>query len=140
MKTKFSSLVKIKHSKMQESELELQKANARLKKAKKELQKSTSDLNQLQTPTNGNMQEFLAQRTLQEAQQRLIQKNEQWVEFETKEVEYARQQFQKDMIEYEKFKYLEDEEIKKILKKLAIEESKQLDEVAIMTYKQKEAI
>ena len=120
---------------MQESELELQKANARLKKAKEELQKSISDLNQLQTPTNGNMQEFLAQRTLLDAQLKLIQKNKDWVAYEERQVEFCRKKFQEDLKEYEKFKYLESEEIKKILKKQAIEESKRLDEVAIMTFK-----
>ena len=42
------------------------------------------------------------------------------------------------MIEYEKFKYLELEEMKKAIKKQKIEEIKQLDEVALMTYGQKD--
>ena len=41
------------------------------------------------------------------------------------------------MIEYEKFKYLDLQEIKKIIKKQKMLEAKELDEVALMTYARK---
>jgi len=41
------------------------------------------------------------------------------------------------MIEHEKFKYLEFEEIKKALKIKAIQEAKDLDEIALMTHVRK---
>ena len=140
MKTKFSSLVKIKHSKMQESELELQKATKRVQNAKDELSKSITELQTLQSPQSGNMQDFLAQRTLVDAQLRLIEKNRAWVAYEETQLKAFQEQYKKDMIEYEKFKYLESLEIEKIQKELAKKEAKRLDEVAIMRYKQKEAV
>jgi flagellar biosynthesis chaperone FliJ len=42
------------------------------------------------------------------------------------------------MIEYEKFKYLEVQEIEKVLKAQKIAEVKRLDEVALMTFGKKE--
>ena len=140
MKTRFSSIVKYKHSKMKEDEANLQKALARLQNAKAELARSIDDLQKLDAPNKGNMQNFLASRTLRDAQFRLIQKNEEWVAFEEAQVEAAREELKKSMIEYEKFKYLEAEEIKKMQKELALKESKRLDELAMISYNQKEAV
>jgi flagellar biosynthesis chaperone FliJ len=125
---------------MQESELELQKALKKLQNAKNELEKSIKDLEKLKSPKNGNMQEFLAQRTLLDAQLRLIEKNRDWVAYEETQLKAIQEQYKKDMIEYEKFKYLQAQEVEKIKKKLALQESKRLDEVAIMRYKNEEAI
>ena len=140
MKTRFSSIVKYKHSKMKEDEATLQKALARVQNAKEELARSIAGLEELQTPQEGNMQNFLASRSLLDAQFRLIEKNKEWVAFEEAQVEAAREELKKSMIEYEKFKYLEAEEIKKMQKALALKESKRLDELAMISYNQKEAI
>jgi flagellar biosynthesis chaperone FliJ len=140
MKNRFAALVKYKHSIVQTSEAELQKANVRLYKAKLELQKSLEDLEKLPNPTKGNMQEFLASRSIADAQMRLIEKNRDWVAFEEKQVEAAKEQLKADTIEYEKYKYLQSQEIQKLKKQQAIAEAKQLDEVALMTFNQKEAV
>ncbi len=140
MKTRFSSIVKYKHSKMQEDEATLQKALARLQNAKEELVRSIAGLEELQAPREGNIQNFLASRSLLDAQFRLIEKNKEWVAFEEAQVEAAREELKKSMIEYEKFKYLEAEEIKKMQKALALKESKRLDELAMISFNQKEAI
>ena len=140
MKTRFSSIVTYKYSKMQEDEVALQKALARLQNAKEELARSIAGLEELQTPQEGNIQNFLASRLLFDAQFRLIEKNKEWVAFEDSQVIAAREQLKQSMIEYEKFKYLEAEEIKKMQKMLASKESKRLDDLAIISYNQKEAI
>jgi len=125
---------------MQEDEATLQKALARLQNAKEALQHSIDELQQLQAPEEGNMQNFLALRSLLDAQFRLIEKNKEWVAFEEAQVEAAREALRQSMIEHEKFKYLEAEEIKKMQKALALKESKRLDELAMISYNQKEAI
>ena len=125
---------------MQESEAALQKALARLQSAKEALQNSIKDLQQLEAPHDGSMQNFLASRSLLDAQFRLIEKNKEWVAFEESQVEAAREELKKSMIEYEKFKYLEAEELKKMQKALEREESKRLDELAMIGFNQKEAI
>lgn len=139
MKTRFSPIVKLKHSKMQEEEANLQKAMQRLRSAEAELKRSIAELENLKEPKQGDMQSFLASRTLIDAQFRLIEKNKGWVAFEQTQIEAQREVLKKAILEYEKFKYLESEEIKKIQKELARKEAKRLDEVALIGFNQKEA-
>jgi len=137
MKTRFSSLVTIKKSSMDKSEKVVQDANKDLKSASSALEISYGSLNDIDTPKNGPMSQLLATRTLFDSQRGLIKHNQEWVAFATTQLESAKYQLKLDMIEYEKFKYLELEEIKKIIKKRKIEEAKGLDEVALMTFTRK---
>ncbi len=137
MKTRFSPIVKLKHSKVQEEEATLQQALSRLQNAKEALAQSIEELESLKEPTTGDMQSFLAARTLLDAQFRLIEKNENWVAFEEAQVEACQEALKNATIEYEKFKYLESEEIKKIKKALSLKEAKRLDELAMIGFNQK---
>ena len=138
MKTRFSSLVTLKKNTMQKSEQVVQKANIDLNRAKRALELSYNSLNEIDTPTSGNISDLLAQRTLLSSQRGLINHNTDWVGYAQKQLELSKQQLKLDMIEHEKFKYLELEEIKKIIKEQKIKEAKQLDEVALMTFGQKD--
>ena len=137
MKTRYTSLVTLKKSTMQKSERVLQSANADLNSAVMTLQLSYDSLKDVDTPQNGLMLDMLASRTLLESQRGLIQHNKEWVNFAKTQVTQAKEQLKSDMIEYEKFNYLELEEIKKKLKEIKIQEAKDLDEVALMTHFQK---
>jgi len=141
LKTRFTSLVHVKKNIMQKSERLLQQANANLNKAKKALQDSLAFLQEISLPSHGKIAEFLANRALLDAQRTVIQHNEEWLAYTKNEVQQAKEQLKKDMIEYEKYKYLEYEEIQKVLKEIKIQEAKDLDEVALMTFtnKNKEA-
>ena len=137
MKTRFSSLVALKKSAMEKSEQSLQAANADFNSASMALQQSYQSLEDVSLPQSGTMADMLAMRTLFDSQRELIQHNKEWVEFAQDQVNQAREQLKTDMIEHEKFKYLEVEEIKKILEERKLKESKDLDEVALMTYSKK---
>ncbi len=137
MKTRFSSLVKLKKSNMQKSERVVQQANADLNSASMALQLSYNSLEEVESPKTGTMVELLASRTLLDSQRGLIEHNKEWVDFAKKQVERAKEQLKRDMIEHEKFKYLELQEIKKEIQKKKLLEAKELDEVALMTYKEK---
>jgi len=137
LKTRYTSLVSLKKNSMQKSERAVQSANADLNNASIELELSYQTLQQLQTPQTGNMQEMLASRSLLTSQRGVINHNHEWVSYAQEQVLTAKEQFKKDMIEHEKFKYLELQEIKKILKAKKIQEMKDLDEVALMTYTNK---
>lgn len=141
MKTRFTSLVHVKKNMMQKSEHIVQQANENYKKAQEALRGSLSDLQNITLASHGKIAQLLANRTLIEAQRAIIQHNQEWLEYANKELQEAKEQLKKDMIEYEKYKYLEYEEIQKALKKMKIQESRDLDEVAVMTYtnKNKEA-
>ena len=139
MKTRFSSLVGLKKSAMDRSERVVQSANADLNSAAMALQLSYTTLDTIETPNSGTMSQMLASRLLLGSQRDLIVHNQDWVSFAQKQVESAKGQLKLDMIEHEKFKYLELIEIKKILKKIKIQEAKELDEIALMTYGRKDS-
>ena len=134
MKTRFSSLVNVKKNTMQQSESAFQKANAVFLNAEDALKTSTKQLQELAPPTDGQISNFLAHRALLDVQRALITHNQEWVAFSQTEMQKAKEQLKFDTIEYEKFKYLEFEEQKKLIKEAKIKEAKDLDEIALMTY------
>ena len=137
MKTRYTPLVKLKKSTMDKSETLVQKASADLNSASTALSVSYSSLDDIQTPSKGSINDLLASRSLFASQRNLIDNNKKWVSFAEGQVNIAKEQLKIDMIEYEKFKYLEFEEIKKALKEKKIQEAKDLDEIALMTYDKK---
>ena len=137
MNTRFSSLVKIKKSEMQKKERSVQSANANLKSALDALALSQNAIYDIQTPTQGFMSGFLQTRTLLESSRHLIKHNQEWTEYAQNQVDIAKEELKKSMIEYEKFNYLELEEIKKVLQAQRLEEAKSLDEVALLTHQRK---
>ncbi|SFV62012.1 hypothetical protein MNB_SM-5-849 [hydrothermal vent metagenome] len=137
MKTRFSSLVNVKKNTMQKSESALQKANAAFLNAQEALATSLQQLQDFTPPTDGQIANFLAHRTLLDAQRAVIAENEERVRVSKDAMQKAKEQLQLDTIEYEKFKYLEFEEQKALLKKLKIKEAKDLDEIALMTFANK---
>lgn len=137
MKTRFSPLVKIKKNSMQKSEQVLQKANSNLNSATMALELSYNSLKDVEPPNRGTMSEMLASRTLLSSQRELISHNKKWVTFAASQVSEAKKQLKLDMIEHEKFQYLELQEIKQELQKRKLKEAKELDEIALMTYTEK---
>lgn len=135
MKTRFTSLVKLKKSSMQKSEQALQQANTNLNSATLALETSYNSLNDITTPKSGKIGDILASRVLFNSQRGIISHNKNWLEFAKNQMHEAKERLKLDMIEYEKFNYLELQEIKQELTKRKIAEAKDLDEVALMTYK-----
>ena len=142
MKTRYTSLLSVKKNIMQKSERVLQRGNANLNNAQIALQLSFESLDEIDSPKIGRISDFLSSRMLLDTQRSVIRHNEEWVGFAKKEIKNAKEQLKLDMMEYEKFNYLELEEINKVLKLRKIAEAKELDEIARMTYsnnKKKEA-
>ncbi|MBC8237626.1 MAG: flagellar FliJ family protein [Helicobacteraceae bacterium] len=137
MKTRYSSLVTLKKSAVQGSEQALQSANATLNTATMELQLAYDLLDSIKSPQTGSISQLTSSRSLMESQRGVIKHNQEWVYFAKEQVELAKMKLKADMIEYEKFHYLELEEVKKKLKEIKIQEAKDLDEVALMTYSKK---
>jgi flagellar biosynthesis chaperone FliJ len=137
MKTKFTSLVTVKKNSLQKSERLVQSANVTLDNAKAALDLAIKSLDDLDSPLNGSMSDFLASRTLLDTTRANIQHNREWVQYATTQLNGAKEQLKFDMIEYEKFNYLDLQEIKKILQEQKFLEAKELDEVALMTHTRK---
>jgi len=125
---------------MQKSERVVQKANADLNSAAMALQISYDCLKDVEPPQSGTMGDFLASRTLLDSQRGIIKHNNQWVGYAKNQVKIAKEQLKSDMIDFEKFKYLEMQDIEKELKKKKLQEAKDLDEVALMTHSRKNKI
>ncbi|HUH43083.1 MAG TPA: flagellar export protein FliJ [Sulfurimonas sp.] len=134
MKSRFTPLVKIKKSAMQRSEQFMQRANVNLYSASTALELSYGSLKNVDSPQKGSMSEMLASRALLASQREVINHNKEWVAFAKNQVIQAKTQLKTDMIEYEKFQYLELQEIKAELKKISVKEAKDLDEIALITY------
>jgi flagellar export protein FliJ len=134
VKTRYSPLVKLKKSTMDKSERLVQQKNMDLNNALKALEDSYEYLEGISQPSSGNITDLLASRSLLSSQRGLIDNNKNWVNFARNQLEASKEQFKKDMIEYEKYKYLEVQEIKKHQKEIKIKESKALDEIALMTF------
>jgi len=134
MQTRFTSLVKLKKSTMQKSERIVQKANANLNSASTALEVSYNSLKDIEVPTIGSVGDMLASRALLNSQRDIIQHNKEWVGFAKEQVLQAKEKLKSDMIDFEKFKYLELQEINKEIKRQKIQEAKNLDEVALMTF------
>ena len=137
MKTRFSALVSVKKNAMQKSERVVQNANKNLQNATEALRESLVELQKIPAPQQGFISDFLANRTLLDTQRALIAHNEAWVAYAKKELAEAQEQLKAAMIEYEKFNYLELQEIEKILYAKKVQEAKDLDEVALMTHSRK---
>lgn len=138
MKTRYTSLVSVKKNIMQKSERVLQTKNSMLHNAQEALQKSIKTLKEIQPPQQGRVSDFLSNRALLDSQRLLIKHNEEWLAFAQKEVEAAKEQLKRDMIEYEKYQYLEFQEIEALKKQQKIKEAKELDEIALITHGVKE--
>ena len=134
MKSRFTPLVKLKKNTMQKSEQFLQKANGNLNSATIALDLSYKSLKDVEPPKSGKMGDMLASRVLLDSQRELINHNKEWVRFASNQVEQAKKQLKADMLEHEKFQYLELQEIKQEIKKRQRAEAKSLDEIALMTY------
>nr|WP_321266861.1 flagellar export protein FliJ [uncultured Sulfurimonas sp.] len=134
MKTRFTSLVKLKKTTMDKSERVVQKANADLNSASTALEISYQSIQEINPPKSGSMKDFLANRTLLSSGRGMIEHNKEWVSFAKNQVNQAKEKLKLDMIEHEKFKHLELQEIEKKLKEIKLKEIKELDEVALMTY------
>ena len=122
---------------MDKCESDLNVANKTLQSAQEALEQSYTELRQTSTPTSGTISLMLQARSLQAAQRALIEKNKSWVSFAQEQRNSAKEALKASSIEYEKFKYLELEEIKIHLKKIAQLEAKDMDEVALMSYMRK---
>ncbi len=134
MKTKYSPLVQVKKNIMQKSERVLQSTNAKLYRLQDELKSSIVALDSIVTPSSGKISEFLSSKTLLESQRLLIQQKEALLFSVQEEMKEAKAQLKVDMIEYEKFNYLDLQERKEFEERKKREEAKELDEVALLIY------
>ena len=123
---------------MARCELEFQKAIQSVNNAQNALQDAYKALESIEMVQNGTMKLMLANRAAFACQSLVIKDKNSWLEYAKKELEIVKIKLKESSLEYEKFKYLELEEVKKILKEQKIAEAKEMDEVAILSYDKRE--
>ena len=127
----------LRKKKVDEVELLLQKNAQNIIAKQQEVDALVAELATLEEPKSGIYQAFLT----------FIYHKEEYhanIDFKMQELAALKQEkkrleedFKLQNIEYEKAKYLEDLERKKILHKTRIQENKELDEVSVMLYANK---
>jgi len=134
MTSKFAPLTKLKKEQLEEVRRMLTEVNNYIKKLQTDLEKLENDLQNQVSPLSGDISLFHQYRVFTQAcHDQIIRKKD--------EIYYAKQEHHKIQIavkealmEYEKFHYLETQELEAHKAKLKKEEALELDEVAIMGY------
>ena len=128
--TRFTDILKVKKQKLSEVERELLDVQNRKKRIELKVEQVDEEVASLETPKSGDFG------TLQMSRQSflyLIQQKEVLIEklaLRIQQIEGLKELYKEANIEYEKIAYLDADEIKKEMKRIADEESKELDEIA----------
>jgi len=134
MTSKFTAIVRIKKSMMQKAESLLAQARNAIRENKLKIENIKHELHSVIVPKSGTMSK-MRQMQLYKDRYRAALNIEQWRLNQNKLLEQNRRAELADaMREYEKFKFLESDDIDKQVLKLKKEEAKMLDEVGSITY------
>jgi len=137
MKTKFTPIVKFKKSELDKVEERVQNLLRTVHKETENLKNAYAILMQITQPTSGSINEYLSNKLLQQRQREIIIETAQTLEDAKEKLSFAKEQQKLAYIEFEKYKYLESEEVKKMIKEIRIKEAKDLDEVALQGFMNK---
>jgi len=131
----FGKIAKINKQKVQKVENELFVLKSNIRAIEKKIKDIYANIDRLNIPENGEVRDLM----IFQEQRKLLnnQKDRDQRELNTKNLELANkyQEYKKAKMEYEKIKYLEEQEISKKIKKLKKEEQKDLDEISNILYK-----
>ena len=134
MKTQYSSLVKIKKERLDMMEKAVQSCHQTIRKVKENIESAYEQLRSIKAPEKGDFTLFRQMQLLKHRAQDEIGFNKHNLELAENGLIKAMQQLKTANIEHEKFKYLETNEIEKVLKARKLKESKELDEIALMGF------
>ncbi len=131
----FGKIAKVNKQKVQKVENELFVLKSNIRVIENKIKDIYIDIDQLNIPKNGEARELM----LFQEQRKLLnnQKSRDQRELNVKNLELANkyQEYKKAKMEFEKIKYLEEQEIIKKIEKLKKQEQKDLDEISNMLYK-----
>ena len=137
MKTKFTPLVKLNKQKADEVEQMLQKNAQEIVLKQEEIDALVREFASLQEPKSGFYQAFLTFVEHKNYYRAMIDEKAYELALLKQKRGELQELFKEKNIEFEKAKYLENLEIKKVLEKVKKQEAKDLDEISVMLYNQK---
>lgn len=135
MKSRYEPLVKLKKQALDKAEQQLMSANAEVTLSDAVLLNAYAELSSLESPLNGSIGELFQAKMILQAQHREIQACRLRAQRARSNQDKAREAFRLSRIEFEKFNYLELQEVEALIAKVKYEEAKMLDEIGTMTYK-----
>jgi flagellar biosynthesis chaperone FliJ len=137
LKNQYTPLVKIKKDRLEMMERSVQTCHQTIRTINEKIEDAYYELRNLEIPQGGDFSLFRQMQLLKHRVQDEIQFNKHNLLMAENALKKAMQQLKTASIEYEKFKYLETNEIEKVLKEQKRKEAKALDEVALMTFAQR---
>ena len=115
-------------------EKSVQSCHQTIKTIKEKIEASYNELRSMQIPKDGDFSLFRQVQLLKQRVQDEIGFNKHNLAMAENALLKAMQQLKTANIEYEKFKYLETNEIEKVLKAQKLKEAKDLDEIALIAF------
>jgi len=132
MKTKFDSVVKIRAQKVEKIENDIKKINSSIAKLKEKINNLNSLLLSLHLPTKGSFSQIAQINSQKNLIRNEIDALNNQINILTNRKNELLHELKKAKVEFEKMKYLQSEEIKKIIKEIKLKEARELDEIAIL--------
>lgn len=131
---KYHAILKVKKQALDRAEADLARAKQRQKENLEKLELAKKDYANLSLPSGGNsslLKQSLEFKAVAEATQKQAREK---VELSQKEVAHYEFIYKKFLLDYEKIKYLETQELKKVQKELLKAEEKFIDEIAVSRF------
>lgn len=133
--SRYAPLVKLKKKGLDEAERNLTYSNAEVEGAQKALEMAYGALEETSIPTSGLVSELRQGHIYLESRYHDIENCKIRLAEAIQQQAINREIFKKAMMEYEKFNYLDVQEIEKKIAKIKSDEQKFLDDIGTMTYK-----
>ena len=137
MNTKFSPLLKIKKGGVDTCEAELVKNSSKIVAIKDEIDKLIEEIYKIEIPQSGTFDKFLALHAVKKSLNDEIDRNHFILSDLKREGEELKREYDIALREYEKIKYLQEQEIKKYIEIMKKRERVELDEITSIIYNTK---
>lgn len=137
MKTKFTSILKVKDLEVTKVENEISKKRNEKRVLEKRLALSLEEITQVKTPTTGTIFQMQSSQfqinTLRSTQKIILQD----IENINQNIKLLEQKYKEAMLEYEKVNHLHSIEVEEVLKERKKQEAKDMDEIANQLFTRK---
>ncbi|MCR6570462.1 flagellar FliJ family protein [Campylobacter insulaenigrae] len=131
MKSKYSSVIKLRKQELDKAEANLTKTRQKISQCEEELKEAIKTCESLNLVDKGSIILLRSSLKMQEIARDVKKSIKQKLDLFKKELAHNHHLYKRAYLEFEKMKALENEELKKIKKILQKEEEKFVDELAI---------
>jgi len=138
MKSKFTSIIKVRKQQMDKIETLLAKARLKKSELKKQLALTREDIENTTVPTSGTISKMTVFREKLDILRNEKLRLDEDLLIQRAEVKQFQEQYKKAHIEYEKIKYLQEQEFAEWMQKIKKQEQRDLDEVSNMLFVNKD--